>query len=380
MRKLKSIIISVFKIETDKNRIYGLDLLRAFAIIFVMIGHGADMLTPAQKRDIFIVIPDGVNIFFVLSGFLIGGILIKLLEKDNLNYKYLFVFWQKRWLRTLPMYYTVLIILILLQGAFTSHFNLRETFPFFVFCQNLINWESSFFTISWSLSIEEWFYLTTPPIFIFVVVFCKLKPYNAILYSAIFIILFCTGFRFYRYIAQIVDSADMFDNCFRRPVLTRLDSLMFGVLGANFKHYKNPSWIKNKKLCFIAGIFLHILIKLSTDLFLSKSAFYYCNVSFIAEAIATLLVLPYLSHLSSGKGIFYHAITYISLISYSMYLLHAQIVLNWILPLIQNFSRHYFNSVVFNYSIYWIITIGISVITYKYIELHFIKFRKDKVL
>ena len=125
MRKLKSIIISVFKIETDKNRIYGLDLLRAFAIIFVMIGHGADMLTPAQKRDIFIVIPDGVNIFFVLSGFLIGGILIKLLEKDNLNYKYLFVFWQKRWLRTLPMYYTVLIILILLQGAFTSHFNLR---------------------------------------------------------------------------------------------------------------------------------------------------------------------------------------------------------------------------------------------------------------
>ena len=63
---------------------------------------------------------DGVSIFFVLSGFLIGGILIKVLETEPATFKTLFNFWIRRWFRTLPNYLFILLILIFFYGAFRS--------------------------------------------------------------------------------------------------------------------------------------------------------------------------------------------------------------------------------------------------------------------
>ena len=58
------------RIEINTKRIYGLDILRAMAILFVVVGHGKYLL-PEKLRYIHrIVVFDGVSIFFVLSGFL----------------------------------------------------------------------------------------------------------------------------------------------------------------------------------------------------------------------------------------------------------------------------------------------------------------------
>ncbi len=105
-------MIKLFRLNPDYGkRVFGLDLMRAFAIIFVVMGHGSWMLDKADTDFPWIGFIDGVELFFVLSGFLIGGILIKLFQNTkSLGVKTLWNFWIRRWFRTLPNYYLILLI------------------------------------------------------------------------------------------------------------------------------------------------------------------------------------------------------------------------------------------------------------------------------
>src|SRR5659263_324332 len=116
----------LFKIDIDTSRIFGLDILRALAIMFVVIEYGSYLL-PQKLRTIsdFFVF-DGVSIFFVLSGFLIGGILIKLIDKNGFNFSILKTFWIRRWYRTLPNYFLILIALCIINLLFDDDFTLRS--------------------------------------------------------------------------------------------------------------------------------------------------------------------------------------------------------------------------------------------------------------
>ncbi len=91
--------------STHQNRIFGLDFLRAIAILQVVQGHAYQLhyqfwdYTPWASKIISFTIfnfVDGVDLFFVLSGFLIGGILIKSLENQLITTNILWNFWIKR--------------------------------------------------------------------------------------------------------------------------------------------------------------------------------------------------------------------------------------------------------------------------------------------
>ncbi|RSK33924.1 acyltransferase family protein [Hymenobacter metallilatus] len=87
----------------SSNRVFGLDALRAFAICSVVLVHGAVWVSPSFTFfHRYINRFDGVAIFFVLSGFLIGGILIRTMESRLACLHTLWDFWLRRWLRTLP--------------------------------------------------------------------------------------------------------------------------------------------------------------------------------------------------------------------------------------------------------------------------------------
>lgn len=72
---------NLLKIEIDSNRLFGLDIIKAIAIILVVIQHGNYIIPEETGHLINLYLFDGVSIFFVLSGFLIGGIIIKMLQK-----------------------------------------------------------------------------------------------------------------------------------------------------------------------------------------------------------------------------------------------------------------------------------------------------------
>lgn len=361
---------NIFKINVGNNRIYGLDILRCFAILAVMFEHG-NFFLPANIGYYFEFIRfDGVNAFFVLSGFLVGGILIKTIEENGHSVKTLFNFWNRRWYRTFPVYFLILLLLTIKALFDIPNFEVHMVSEFFFFSQNLfskhIDW---FFPEAWSISIEEWFYFIIP---IFVFIILKLNYFDkkrTFLYIAIYLIGLIILFRMYRYNNMQVSSYTDWDSYFRKQVITRIDSIMFGVIGAYIFHYYEKLWFKYKYQLFFLGIFVLLF---PTLFFRAKYSagfgLYLCVFSFAVNSFAVLLLLPLLSSIRSGRGKVYSCVMYISLISYSMYLINLSIVLGWIVaPL--NFSFFLNYEPFIKYLLYWLLTILLSILLYKYYEL-----------
>ncbi|MBB5320694.1 acyltransferase family protein [Marinobacter oulmenensis] len=141
------------------GRLTSLDVLRSLAIILVMTAHiilgfGAPAsLAPLQLGGI------GVDLFFVLSGWLLGGQLFR--EVANTNSIDIRRFWYRRWIRTLPAYYAVLGF-VSFQQLITKE-NWHLPLDYLVFVQNY-NQPFEIFHVSWSLAVEEQFYLLVAPV------------------------------------------------------------------------------------------------------------------------------------------------------------------------------------------------------------------------
>jgi peptidoglycan/LPS O-acetylase OafA/YrhL len=109
----------------------------------------------------------GVDIFFVLSGFLITTILLK--EKIALGHISLKKFYRRRALRILPAAYTFLLVMVLVNHFFYCEISFKSFACSFLFLKNLPirgisdHWTNHF----WSLSVEEQFYLFFPVLLIF---------------------------------------------------------------------------------------------------------------------------------------------------------------------------------------------------------------------
>ena len=371
---------NLLRIELNPNRIYGLDILRALAIIFVVAGHGEYLMPEARYKYINFFLFDGVSIFFVLSGFLIGGILIKVLKENSLNSKLIINFWIKRWFRTLPNYLLILIILISLNSVFNDNFSIYDYKRYFLFSQNLFSAHPDFFPEAWSLSVEEWFYLLIPIVLFISIKVLKISIDNSLLFTAFSIIISITLFRYFRYNTLIIDEISVWDKTLRKQVFTRLDSLMYGVIGAYIYYHFILFWNKYRIQFLVLGLTLFIFMKF--NLFAFKSfGLYNCVFSFSLTSIATLFTLPYLSSVKKGKGFVFKLLTYTSLISYSMYLVNLTIVQKWILGNIEWSVLENFNGYIFlltRYSLYWLLTVGISIIIYKYFEIPIMNLR-DKM-
>lgn len=360
------------KLDLAHDRSYGLDILRALAILFVLLAHGNFLLPDNISYYISFVVFDGVSIFFVLSGFLIGGILIRSFEKRPASFAALTEFWKRRWFRTLPPYLLVLGILTALQIAFKANPGRVEVLRYFTFTQNLA-WPTPywFFPESWSLSIEEWFYLLIPlSILVAATVFATSRP-KMLVYVAGVIIILIPIFRFYRYSTVHVGDMGEWDSIFRKQVVTRLDSLMFGVIGAYCSCYQVSRWQRNKGVLFGLGILLLLINKFVA---FRHDGIYLCVFSFSTVALGTLLLLPLLSQMRRGQGRVWAMVTYISLSSYSMYLINLSLVQGWILGNL-DFGSLGALGVAIRYCLYFALTIILSIVIYKYFEIPTTKLR-----
>jgi len=236
-----------FRLNLSDDRIYGLDILRASAILFVVLLHSLYLLPAPLATFLGYFVLDGVSIFFVLSGFLIGGILIRTLESGNISFKGLLNFWGRRWLRTLPAYYFVLVLLCLLPASFTGFKTWTEVSYYFFFIQNFNTPHPHFFMEAWSLSVEEWFYLLIPFLLFLFAAIGRFSPRHGIVSTASIVIVASLLYRAYIYYHIPIHDMKDWDNLLRKQVLTRLDSTMLGVVGAWLCYYKKPFWLDYRK-------------------------------------------------------------------------------------------------------------------------------------
>ncbi len=364
----------------NHKRIFGLDLLRATAILLVMLHHGFQLF-PIPLPPV----PDGVDIFFVLSGYLIGGILIKTIEKkQGFSGSDLKTFWFRRWFRTLPAFWVTLFLnfviyfFINLQTQ-TAKDTLKlmifkeKLWEYFFFIQNFAtNLKSRFFAESWSLSVEEWFYLLLP-VFILFSIKSGLKPLRAIFLSILIIIIIPILLRFS--FSDIHIKMSWLST--RMIVVMRLDSIGCGVLMAFIRYYKPKIWdvLANYKSLILLGIIIFygsFLIIFKGHEYLNSSVL--TNVFFYTLTnIGVMIVIPAMSKMMARDTVFEKVITFISLTSYSIYLLNYSIIVALIQMIRPNPATRFeeFMSLM----AYLIITFGASYLMYRFVEQPFMKLR-----
>lgn len=262
----------------------------------------------------------GVELFFVLSGFLIGRIIIKeVIETGRWNS--LKNFFIRRWLRTLPIYFVIVIGLFLMHRTFY--------WDYFLFLQNFNEVHLDFYSLTWSLSIEEWFYLIVPVIFLIGIKFFKGNAR-----TVVFTIcgLFIVGELIVRFIYTLAFEPT-YDFGVRKQIFLRLDSLMFGVTLAGIKHYHPHIYqriSRSKTLfslafsgfmaCCLYVYYLGFSDNLDNSYFF-KTAYFSLNSLFITFIIASLEASQRLKSSPNIRGT--KLILTLSLTSYSVYLLHG---------------------------------------------------------
>ncbi len=227
----------------EHHRIFGLDLMRAVAVSSVMYSHAGflifrqwpEKLAYASEAATF-----GVEIFFVLSGFLVGSIALKLFL-NNPTPEDIRNFMLRRWLRTLPAYYVFLAINVWLSNGSLN-------WKFLLFLQTMDGTEPlHYMNESWSLAVEEWFYILLPPTLLLI---AKFKRQNPLALMIGFIVLSIAA----HYMLLAAFHFGWRDTY--HITLLRLDSIMFGVAAAYLSRAIPQVWDRYKWPCLAIGLAL----------------------------------------------------------------------------------------------------------------------------
>ena len=331
-----------------QQRIYYLDVLRALAIMLVFTGHtvlsyGApEMLAPLQFGG------TGVDLFFMLSGWLIGSQLFSEQKKfGNIDVKR---FWFRRWMRTMPAYFVVLF-LTLFQLYLTKD-SVANPLPYFFFVQNYF-YPMEYFTISWSLSVEEQFYLVIAPLVLILALF-KTKYQTLVL-----LILLC--------LPSLFRGLDWYTSLYQTHV--RWDCCLMGVLLAHIYYKHKNIWLLANRFMlplFITGIFCYLLFFYFrwNEPFAGYSDPSTLIMSLVFACLVFYAVNKPITHRPFGFALIMH----ISTRSYSLYLLHPEA-----LALVKRFI-HDTHFIVY-YLAALVISLVIAEVLYRFVELPFIAMR-----
>lgn len=303
-----------------ENRNYGLDVMRAIGLLMILVGHSLHFFDPFFPKIYRIshFVMNGVELFFSLSGFLIGGILVRtFINKGIYTWEGLLVFLKRRWYKTLPVYYLAVLINYC-AGYFVTGNHHDFNWKYLVFIQNLTKSDNWFFPVSYTLSMEEWFYLLFPFLFFVSIKLLnkKTNPYFLLLAISVLYIIGSTIIRTQLY----VGGAAHWDTVMRKSIMARFDCSVYGVLMALLFYKRNELFSKYSVLMLVGGILLY-LISLYFRI-VRPEGYFYNVLYFTTIPLSFALMIPWFYKLKvPGKG-WLTLFTYLSIISFAIYLFH----------------------------------------------------------
>jgi peptidoglycan/LPS O-acetylase OafA/YrhL len=332
--------------------------LRTISIAFVIIGH------IGFRNFMKVDSPGGqlgVNIFFIISGFLITHLL---LEEEKMNGKIsLQKFYSRRTIRIFPVFYSLLLVYLILQLLGILHFTKNSwitslTYTKYLPIPDSKEWETEHL---WSLSVEEHFYLIWPFIFKY------LKAYRVKI--AIFIILLIP-------ILRGINFQYTGENNPQSTLYFRADALMMGCLLAIYKKQVSD-WTNRLIKWNRLAIFLPA-VGFILSVFALKSLSQHIHSSYINSAIRALgrstgtftsifeclgiVVSVDFTNNLWFKFLNTHIMNYIGKLSYSLYI-WQQVFFSYHIGMLGKFPINIF------------CIMGSAIISYYLIEKPFLKFK-----
>ncbi len=377
------------------NRIAVLDGLRALAILLVLLRHSvrpfwSDLSVPyipVGKIDlgaIFINGWMGVDLFFVLSGFLIGSHLLQSFEKERKLLSVLRSYIPRRFFRIAPVYYFVLFVAVL--GLF-PFYPYPESYEGIVgrilyhlaFMQDYF--PSDIVVVFWSLAIEIKFYVLAPFLIYGLLRLKDVRLQVAILVALIVSQPLMRG----AFIGSVTGFEDYFLNV-RTSFHLCLDGLLMGVLAALAWRDENARNLLSRRGVssglFLIGVLVFLGLSFSGPLVdLGVSEFDKMWLVTMISVSFTAMLLGLMGGCAGHTLFTGRVLTFVALISYSLYLVHLPLL--YIAEVIAaRFVDFEVMSEQVGYMIYLpffvVISVFVATVLYVFIEKPFIDWSKKK--
>lgn len=314
----------------EQLKFFGLDHLRALAILLVLTYHYQGQFSHPSWTNLFRQIGwTGVDLFFVLSGFLISSqLFIQIKKGTGISLKTFFI---KRFFRILPLYFFIVGVYFLFP-----YFREKEALPplwkFLTFTQNFGLEIKHFgtFAHAWSLCVEEHFYLLLPLILIFLTrknLFAKSFWILIVLLLSGIVLRIYLWSIFYPSNSAIDSPVRYWTEHFYFPTYSRLDGLLVGVAIAALYQFAPKLWDKVSKFGNVIVIISILLLTLTFFKFSDLGSYSTSIWGFPLIAIAYgFLVLGAISPSSFLYNWNSKVTTLIATLSYAIYLSHKGII------------------------------------------------------
>jgi peptidoglycan/LPS O-acetylase OafA/YrhL len=342
------------------NRIFGIDALRGYAALYVMVFHtyflGGIYIHEGKIRDVIIHGDMGVPIFFVISGF---SITYSIFHKEFFNLLELKNFYIRRFYRIIPLFYFAFILKLVFMVVNAESIKLYDSiltlsffFPF------VSGHQESMVMAGWSLGIEMVFYLLFPLLFLI------LRINNRIFSSFIFLAIFIHFFASF-------DKNNSHLNFAFQAIFFLLGMLMCFYISVIQKLFSHGMLQIISLVAILFGVIILIL-----------GMWIFKNQPFVFFKFSGIVLLVSGTLFYRGKLLVNKINIFLGDLSYSIYLTHPLVILFLVKIGLNVLIYEYFPNFGFLIfiSIVGISVIGVSFLTYNFIEKPFINIGKGKVL
>ncbi len=339
-----------------------LDILRFVAVLTVIIHHSSISHFFSVWGWV------GVDLFFVLSGFLISGLLFSEYKKRKaISFKRFFI---RRGLKIYPAFY----VFLLLTGV-AGYVVFHTVAPFTHYLQDIffvMNYASGVWGHTWSLGVEEHFYVFLPIFLLLVIRFSSRRddPFHVLPRACLAVGTICILVR-----AISVSVGPQHYNMVYLETQNRMDALFFGVFLGYLYHFRPQ--ILERLMHPIAnriGIAAVSGLLLSTAYFFSQNSWYFATFGYTCTYLgsAGVLLLGLYVHgllpsaISGIVGRIGSVLAYFGMFSYSIYLWHGPAGA-WLPGLVRR-AIHHPTSEIGRFTVYLVGSLIIGVAMSKLIE------------
>lgn len=368
--------------ELKNSHILQLDGLRAIAVLLVLFVH----------LGVLGIGWIGVQLFFVLSGYLITkGLLIEKQRENNI-FSFLKIFYIKRSLRIFPIYFLYIFVFILICIYFTQYTRLQKTLiPMFTYTINIYAMFRNHVDLNgighlWSLAVEEQFYLIWP----FVIYYINTKTLKKTLFSILLIVPIFRFMLFYLIHVQTGDLHHSGELVYLNP-FSHFDAFASGALIIFFEEkFKNFN-VRSAKVLLVVAFFIVVFVgayKLINEVPKNGFTFSYLSTGgyphlmidnygyFLGYTILNLffaiLIFCVIKCSDLLRFLKNRFLVYTGKISYGLYMYHVPVLI-----FTQNLkTSHSFVSKISLIVLYFLLTYFLASLSFKTVERYFMNFKQ----